>query len=201
MGKEIIMKEVLKQAKIMLAAGIIGFLLTGGYALFNIMNGNISSLAMLCIVLAVISIVCAGMGIHGLTVPEKSFAVKSNPEIFDMAEEHFSRVTYKDEYVVISDRMISAANNPTTVSYMDEVYLVYIEKNKTNFVTTGKSLVFDTARGEHRINVTNLSDQLIQDNIMNIFSKYCPNAAFGYSNENLTYLQNMRISWQQTHQR
>lgn len=97
--------------------------------------------------------------------------------------------------------MISASDNPATVSYMDEVYLVYIEKNKTNFVTTNKNLVFDTARGEHRINVTNLSDQLIQDKIMKIFLSCCPNAAFGYSNENISRLQSMRSSWQQTHQR
>lgn len=199
MGKETILNEVKKQAKIMLGAGIIGFLGAGGFGLFNILNGNFLSLALLCIVVALMCLVMAGIGIHDLIVPEKSFTIKSNPEIYAMSDEHMANIRYQDEFLTVSDRMISATDKPDTVSYKDEVYLVYIEQDKVNFSTVGKSLVFDTARGEHRINILNESKEA-EEKIFNIFAQYCPNAVFGYSRENIARLESMRQNWRQTHQ-
>ena len=199
MGKETILNEVKKQAKIMLGAGIIGFLGAGGFGLFNIMNGNISSLALLCIVIALICLVMAGIGIHDLIAPEKSFTVKSNPEIYDMSDQHMTSIIYQDEYLTVSDRMISATDKPDTVSYKNEVYLVYIEQDKVNFSTVGKALVFDTARGEHRINILN-QNKADEEKIFNTFAKYCPNVVFGYTKENISYLESMREKWRKTHQ-
>lgn len=197
MGKETIINEVKRQAKIMLGAGIAGFLGAGGYGLYNIINGKISSLALLCIVIAIICLVMTGIGIHDLIAPEKSFTIRSNPEIYDMSDEHMSNIIYQDEYIEVSDRMICVKNKPDTVSYRDEVYLVYIEKNKMNFVTIAKMLVIDTARGEHRIDILN-ADDTTEERIFGIFSQYCPNAVFGYSKENIDYLNSMRQKRNQT---
>ena len=197
MGKETIINEVKRQAKIMLGAGIAGFLGAGGFGLFNIMNGNVSNLALLCIVIAIICLVMAGIGIHDLIAPEKSFTIRSNPEIYDMSDEHTQNIRYQDEYIEVSDRMICLKNKPDTVSYMDEVYLVYIEQDKMNFSTVGKSLVMNTARGEYRINLLN-ADKSSEEKIFGIFAKYCHNAVFGYSKENIAYLDKMRQNWHQT---
>lgn len=199
-GKETIINEVKKQAKIMLVAGIIGFLGAGGFALYNILNGNISSLALLCAVISIICLVTAGMGIHDLIAPEKSFTIKSNPEIYNMTEEHLQNVFYKDEYLTVSEKMISATDKPDTVSYRDEVYLVYIDKDKMNFVTIGKALVFETARGSHRIDILKESDASAEEKIFSVFSRFCPKAVFGYSKENMDYLERSRQAWRETHQ-
>lgn len=201
MGKDIIIKEISKQAKVMLGAGILGFLVFGGYALFNIMNGNYSSLTILCAVCSLICIVCIIMGIVVLIHPEKSFAIRSNPEIFDMAEEHFSNIRFKNNYITLSDRMISASDNPASVSYMNEVFWVYIERHKTNFVTTSKNLVFETARGRYQINIMNVSDNDIEYNIIRYFTEHCPYAAIGYSNDNMAYRDRMKNEWKQNHMR
>ncbi len=197
MGKETIINEVKKQAKIMLGAGLVGFLGTGGFALYNFLNGNFSTLALLCAVISLIALVTAGIGIHDLIAPEKSFTIRSNPEIYDMSDEHFTNVIYNDEYLTVSEKMISASGKPDTVSYRNEVYLVYIDKDKLNFATVGKALVFETARGSHRIDVISESDASVEEKIFSVFARYCPNAVFGYSRENMEYLEISRQAWRQ----
>ena len=197
MGKETIINEVKKQAKIMIGAGLVGFLGAGGFALYNFMNGNFSSLVLLCALISLIGLVCAGIGIHDLISPEKSFTIRSNPEIYDMTDDHSSNVIYQDEYLIVSDKMISIANKPDTVSYRNEVYLVYIDKDRLNFSTVGKAVVVETARGSHRIDVLKESDASAEEKIFPVFARYCPNAVFGYSRENMDYLERSRQSWRQ----
>ena len=199
MGKELIIKDLVKKAKIMIAAGVLILLILGSYSLLEIIKGNYSSLVLLCALGTVIGIVCIVIGIMGIISPEKSFAVRSNPEIFDMAEEHFSNIRFKNDYVVLSDRMISAASYPASVSYMDEVFWVYVEKQKTNLVTTGKELIFDTARGIHRINIINIAMEDVENNIIRYFAEHCPNAAIGYSADNMVYRDKMKAQWKQSH--
>ena len=85
MGKELIIKDLVKKAKIMIAAGVLILLILGSYSLLEIIKGNYSSLVLLCALGAVIGIVCIVIGIMGIISPEKSFAVRSNPEIFGAA--------------------------------------------------------------------------------------------------------------------
>ena len=197
MGREVIMKTVIKHARIQFAIGIFGFLAAGGYFVYCITGSNFSSFAMLCLILSILSLVLIGIGVRDLIFPEKSFAIKSNPEIFDMADEHFANIRYKDECLTISDRMISITDNPATVSYMNEVLLVYIEKDRTNFVTTGKSIVIETARGIHRMNALAFSDRQIEEKVFSLIARYCHNAVIGHSSQNKAYAERMRNTWKQ----
>ena len=63
MGKELIIKDLVKKAKIMIAAGVLILLILGSYSLLEIIKGNYSNLVLLCALGAVIGIVCIVIGI------------------------------------------------------------------------------------------------------------------------------------------
>lgn len=126
--------------------------------------------------------------------PCKSGTYKTNPQIFDMADEHFASVVYEDKFVTISQRMVSCTKNPSQIAFLDEVFLLHISKSSMNFVPTGKELIISHARGAISLNVYGARKSTIEELFKRLIS-ICPNTAAGYTQDNLRYLEHMRAQW------
>jgi len=98
---------------------------------------------------------------------------------------------YEDKFIMLSDRCIANKKAFTEIAYLEDVFLVYIQKQSTNFIPTGKILYICTATGNIGINVYGCKKATI-DELASKIAKVCPNARFGYNNEGLAYLKQMQ---------
>lgn len=199
-GREKIMEHIRKNSILCIVGGGALFILALGFGIYRAVNGIFSSFTILCFVSAPICLALMIAGIHDLAVPYKALIFRSKPDLLYMADEHFSTIIHQDEFLIVSERMISAVSDPTSTSYREEVFLIYLEKESVNLVPTNKSIIFETARRSFRIDVNNKSKETI-DMIFQTASFYCPHAAIGHSKENLAYLENSRQIWRQKHQK
>lgn len=189
MGKEKVLESIKKKSIRMVILFSVGTVLGACVGIFTEGFTRIIGFLMIALFGWMIS-VYAG---H-IKDPYTSDEIKDNPQLLDMADEHFANITYQDKYVTISNRMVSSTKDASQLAFLDEVYMIHISKSSMNFVPTGKDLVLSHARGKIEISVYNARQSTI-DELFERFHPICPNACAGYTQDNLKYLNHKRQQW------
>lgn len=166
-----------------------------GFSLISLIafavDGSLSTYIIPIIIFIIISIPMLIFGIRNASNPMNSGLIKRNPYILHQVNNMASNILYQDKYIKLSDRCIANAKTPTEISYLEDVFLVYIQKQRTNFIPTGKILMICTANGDIGINVYGTKKANI-DELASKIAKVCPNVRFGYNQEGLSYLNFMK---------
>ena len=202
MGREKLYESIRKSAKGLLAGGIVLVTMFGLLAALLIavaISEGDSSMIIGALVLLVIAGLCSIMIVKGVKLkkhPETHSMFKKNPDLLFQADELYKGIKYQDKFVILSERVVANAQNLTQMAFTNEVFMVYVYKQTTNFVTTTKQLILATARGEITLNIYGVKDDTI-NHIAQTVAAACPYARFGYNNENLNYLGQMRQVWDQ----
>lgn len=191
MGREKVLKKI-KSSGIWLT--IFGGLFTG-FTLLSIIaftiEGSIEEYIVVMIVVMALGILMLIFGIRNLTNPMKHGMFKRNPYLLYQVDNMAANKCYEDKFIMISDRCIANKKAYNEIAYLEDVFLVYILKRRTNFIPTGKLLFICTATGDIGINIYGVKKVTV-DELADKIAKVCPNVRFGYNNEGLAYLRQMK---------
>lgn len=133
------------------------------------------------------------MGIRNIVCPEKTRFLKNNPQLLEMADQLYSHIIYEDQYVLISDKVLANKKQPTQMTWLWDVYLIYLHTTSTNFIPTGSEYVIENRFPKNRVAINVLArGKKSKQELLNVLAQACPNARFGYSDEGLAYLRYMR---------
>ena len=142
---------------------------------------------------ALLGIVFIIIGIRNIVRPEKTGYLKNNPQLLEMADQLYSHIIYEDQYVLISDKVLANKKQPTQMTWLWDVYLIYLHTTSTNFIPTGSEYVIENRFQKNRVAINVLArGKKSKQELLNVLAQACPNARFGYSDEGLAYLQYMR---------
>ena len=211
-GREIILNNIRKQRKGLMITGIIMAVVTLGivaFALFAFITDGINRgfdraldgsgvVFVLLLILAAIGvggIALAVKGYKGVKNPQGDKVLKKNPDLLFMAEELYKGITYEDKHLIMSDRVIANKKNLYQMAFYNEIFMVYVHTESYNFITTTKQLVLATARDEIVFSIYGMKNEQVNALAQTIAGK-CPYARFGYTQDNLKYLEEMRKVWQ-----
>ena len=191
MGREMLFKKLKKSGTILTIVGTFFTILAIGFVfIFAVADSLITGVLFAAFMLA-FGIPMLIFGIRDLKNPMKNGIFKRNPNILVQVDNMSANKRYEDKFIMLSDRCIAKAKSFTEIAYLEDVFLVYIQKQRTNFVPTGKYIVICTATGDMMINVYGCKKATI-DEIADKIGKVCPNVRFGYNNEGLAYLAQMK---------
>lgn len=191
MGRELVLKRI-KRSGIVLT--IFGALLTGFPLLSAIafaVDGSLGEYIGVMLIMFIPGVLMLIFGIKNLTNPMGNGMFKRNPNLLAQVENMAANKRYEDKFIMLSDRCIANKKSFTEIAYLEDVFLVYIQKQSTNFIPTGKILYICTATGNIGINIYGVKKPVV-DELASKISKVCPNARFGYNNEGLAYLKQMQ---------
>ncbi len=191
MGRELILKKIRKSAIAMVIGGVIFTIIAIIFAFIFAMDDSILEGLVVIVVFLLLGVPMLVFGIRDLCNPMKNGLFKKNPYVLEQADNMATNKRYEDKFIMLSDRCIANKKNFREIAYLEDVFLVYIQKQSTNFIPTGKYLLVCTATGDMSINVYGCKKSTI-DEIASKIAKICPNARFGYNNEGLAYLRQMR---------
>ncbi len=166
-------------------------------AIAFIVDGSIGEYIVIMLIILALGLPMLIFGIRNLTNPMKHGMFKRNPYILEQVDNMAMNKRYEDKFIMLSDRCIANKKTFTEIAYLEDVFLVYIQKSSTNFIPTGKILMICTATGNIGINVYGVKKAII-DELASKISKVCPNARFGYNNEGLAYLKQMQQIYKNT---
>lgn len=150
------------------------------------------------VIVAIILLLCGGLlvyfGIRNKKDPYRSDPLKKNPDLLAMADELASATIYEDKFICMSERLIRSKKDPLHISFFEEIYCMYIRKESTNFIPTGKDIMLLTPRGDIRISIYG-QRKAIADIIAETILQRAPYCRVGYTNENLAYAESMINNW------
>lgn len=199
MGREKVLKKI-KNSGIWMT--IFGALFTG-FTLLSIIafaiDGSIAEYIFVMLFILALGVPMLIFGIRNLRNPMKHGMFKRNPFLLDQVDNMVANKIYEDKFIMLSDRCIANKKTITEIAYLEHVFLVYIQKQRTNFIPTGKILLICTATGNIGINIYGVKKATI-DELASKISKVCPNARFGYNNEGLAYLNQMKQIYKNNNQ-
>ena len=200
MGRQKVLQKIKNNSLAMTITGALFILVSGLIVFFLLVSelkgDGISALILTFTCVGIIGIFMVFFGIRGLNHPEKTSAMKKNPDLLRQADELFAHVTYQDSFIILSDRIIANKKNITQMAFTDEVFLIYIYRHRTNFITTSKQLILQTARGHFEINIYGRKQSTI-DELANRIARSCRYTRLGYTKENLKYVDQMRQLWKE----
>lgn len=191
MGRELVFKRIKGSG---IALTILGALLAGFPLLSMIvfaMDGSLGEYIFVMLIMFIPGVLMLVFGIKNLTNPMGNGMFKRNPHLLDQVDNMATNKRYEDKFIMLSDRCIANKKSFTEIAYLEDVFLVYIQRQTTNLIPTGKILYICTATGNIGINVYGSKKSTI-DELASKISKVCPNARFGYNNEGLAYLKQMQ---------
>lgn len=211
-GREIILNKIRKQRRGLMIAGIIMAVIGLGidaillwvyiddavHKGFDHATDGAGAAFVCMLILAAIGVGGVFMiksGLKGMKNPENDKILKKNPDLLFMADELYRGITYQDKHLIMSDRVIANKKNLYQMAFYNEVFMVYVHTESYNFVTTTKQLVLATARDEITFSIYGMKSEKVEELARTIAGK-CPYARFGYTQENLRYLDEMRKVWQ-----
>ncbi len=211
-GREIILNKIRKQKRGLMITGLVLSVITLGIvavALFAFISDIISKgmdraldgSGAAFIVLSILAAIGAGgiamaiKGFKGMKNPQGDKILKKNPDLLFMADELYKGITYEDKHLIMSDRVIANKKNLYQMAFYNEIFMVYVHTESYNFVTTTKQLVLATARDEITLSIYGMKNEQVNGLAQTIAGK-CPYARFGYTQDNLRYLEEMRKVWQ-----
>lgn len=195
MGRGLILNKIRKNGRGMIAGGVFLGLMTLLVMMVTIdsSDDNMFVCLIFTLALAFLTFYLIKTGLTSLKRPEESRFVKNNPRLLEQAEELYSDIIYEDKFVALSDRVIANKKQPLQMAYLDEVYLIYRHTESYNFVRTVSEIVLETKNPKNTIRISTYAKGKGQrDEIFELLSRVCPNAAFGWTAENKQYLEIMR---------
>lgn len=199
MGSELVLKKIKKGAVCCIIWGVILTVLGAFLSFCFLVTGDSDEFWFLYLVFA-IAFVCGilllNTGTKNIKHPEKSKTIKNNPDLLSQADELFINTKYEDKFIMLSDRVIANKKNITQMSYLDDVFLMYVHKTSYNFIPSSKEIYIETATGRIAINVYGRT-KATMDELAGRICELCPNAGVGYTPENLQYLAYKREEYKQ----
>lgn len=190
-----VLKKIKKMAITFVVIGVVILLLFILIIVASVSEDtDITSISILAL-FAIGGIVCLIFGIRDLAAPTKSGIFKKNPYVLQMADELYSDIQYQDDFIVMSERLLAPKKKPENVTPMNEIFLLYVQKQSTNFIPTGKDLYVVAARGDFQINIYGKKKDKV-DQTVQALANTCPNMRIGYTSENLSYANQMKQAWQ-----
>jgi hypothetical protein len=121
--------------------------------------------------------------------------VKKNPNLFALAEDLDQNPVYEDKFVVISGKAIAPKKDFSAAAALEDVLAVYEYSYSMNGIKTEHKLKLELINGRVvQIGVYGKKKDVV-DQLLLTISHYCPNAAVGYSNEMLRYVNAKRKVW------
>lgn len=122
----------------------------------------------------IVGLLCLWLGIWA----QRSF-LKANPRLFEQADELFNNITYEDNIIIMSDRVIASKKNLTQMVYTEEVFYVTenVEKVYVSFIPTvnaAHNLILEALGNTALISVYGCSKKMIEETIERIYAA-CPN--------------------------
>lgn len=106
---------------------------------------------------ALLGIVFIIIGIRNIVRPEKTGYLKNNPQLLEMADQLYSHIIYEDQYVLISDKVLANKKQPTQMTWLWDVYLIYLHTTSTNFIPTGSEYVIENRFQKNRVAINVLA--------------------------------------------
>ena len=208
-GRDIILNMIKKQAKgliiggsilggipllllIVVVVGMIGIIMDEGAGSDAAIGLMILSGALL--IIGLLGVLMFVIGFRRYKDPYKNNALKTNPDLLFMADELYNGINYQDDNLMMSDRVIANKKNPLQMAFYNEIFMVYVHTESYNFITTTKQLVLATARDEIIIGIYGMKSEKV-NHIAETVAAKCPYARFGYTQDNLKYLEEMRKVW------
>ncbi len=197
MGREKILKKIKSSSRALVIFGAIFLIAAIFICIALIADDSLLDAFIIVLIPFLIGILMLIFGARTLADPFKHGMFKRNPYIIEQLDNMLMNKLYEDKFISVSDRCIANKKVDTEIAYLEDVFLVYIQKQSTNFVPTGKLLYLCTATGNIGINVYGSKKATI-DELANKIAGICPNARFGYNNEGLNYLRQMQEYYKQT---
>lgn len=197
MGREKILKKIKSSSTALVVFGSIFLLIAIFLCIALIADDSLLDAFIIVLLPFVIGILMLIFGARTLANPFKHSMFKKNPYIIQQVDNMLMNKLYEDKFITVSDRCIANKSTFTEIAYLEDVFLVYIQKQSTNFIPTGKLLYLCTATGNIGINIYGSKKATI-DELANKISQICPNARFGYNNEGLAYLSQMQEYYKKT---
>lgn len=192
MGKEVIFKKIIAKGGFVLGMGIV-LILAGAIMAFMMFVAEEVGAGVFFALIFAAGVALFIMGLRNMICPEKSAFIKNNPELLVQAEQLYSNIVYQDDFVIISDKVIANKKSPLQMAYLEDVYLVYQHTASMNGISTANELVLETKNKKNtlRISVYAKGKQTRSD-LFTLLASYCPNAYFGWTQEGLARLAQLR---------
>lgn len=195
MGRDIVIAKIKKGGIVGIVGGAFLMVLFGLIAIGVLTDDaddgiGVAAAIGIFVLLGVVFII---MGIRNIVCPEKTRFLKNNPQLLKMADQLYSHIIYEDQYVLISDKVLANKKQPTQMTWLWDVYLIYLHTTSTNFIPTGSEYVIENRFPKNRVAINVLArGKKSKQELLNVLAQACPNTRFGYSDEGLAYLQYMR---------
>ncbi len=90
---------------------------------------------------AILGLALVLYGLRTLLHPEKATCFKHNPQLLQMADQVYTHILYEDQFVLISDKVLANKKQPLQMTWLWDVYLIYLHTTSTNFIPTGSEYV------------------------------------------------------------
>lgn len=193
MGQEIVLKKIKSKGVVLLVMGIVLIVVGTLLALIMIISKSEIFAVVFFALLAAAGVLILIMGVKNLLHPEDSAFIKNNPDLLEQANQLYSNIVYQDDFVVISDKVIANKKAPLQMAYLEDVYLVYRHTSSMNGIHTANEIVLQTKNKKNtlRLSVYAKGKQTRGD-LFELLAKYCPNAYFGWTQEGLARLAQLR---------
>ena len=155
MGRDIVLAKIKKGGITAVVGGAV-LMLIFGLITIGVMSDNADDgmgMIILFGLFALLGIVFIIIGIRNIVRPEKTGYLKNNPQLLEMADQLYSHIIYEDQYVLISDKVLANKKQPTQMTWLWDVYLIYLHTTSTNFIPTGSEYVIENRFQMNRVAV------------------------------------------------
>lgn len=193
MGRELILKKLRSRSLVLIILGF--FLFLGcGFLAFCCIIGEFIPMVILGGIFALLGLVFIILGFR-MRNPEKSTFIKRNPDLLNQADELYSHIVYEDKTIVHSHQHIASKKNPLCIASFEEIIGIY-EKTTTysHVITIEHNLVLVTPKGDNLISIYGKNKEAVAEIVGRIY-KYCPNARYGFSVDNMKYFRQMQKAY------
>lgn len=198
MISKLIIKDIKKKKRGLVISAVLFLLLAfflGVVYAAEVSSGKNSGTSIL-----VMTIIVALIGILFLVCAIKSYSggmecgyLKKRPEVVKLAKEMDEGLVYEDDFIMVSGNSICAKKNPCfNIARIEDVVLLYESIQRMNGIVTSHLIVFQLISGKSISVSVYAKNKATKNDILLTISHFCPNARVGYTNENLTYLQEVR---------
>ena len=180
MGQEIVLKKIKSKGVLVLVMGAV-FMAVGVLLAIIMSIGESEAFAVAVFaILAAVGVLLFILGLRNILHPEKSAFVKKNPDLLEQANQLYSNIVYRDDFVIISDKVIANKKEPMQMAYLEDVYLVYRHTTSMNGIHTANEIVLQTKNPKNTLQISVYAKgKQTRNDLFELLAQYCPNAYFG----------------------
>lgn len=181
---EIVVKRVKNEAKTRLIISLILTVLGVGYLVNAIYNEFLDISGAILVGFYLVLIIYAIIkSILDLRNP-----IRKCPDIHDMLKvlDKEDNALFENKYIAIVGNVFINKLNVSNMSYLEDIYVVYAETMMSTNRKRIDSIILLTKNQKIIMRLSSLSNNDIL-NLIDIIMKFCPNARYGKSKENMKY--------------